>query len=163
MSASDSPLARRRIASAFWWDINFGVRPNFTPRALACSRPSLVRLRINSPSNSANPPRTVSIKRPCAVVVSAHASSPLSSRTRTRRSEHVTVTESLVASEPHKRRSWAGSVFAPLYYVPKHLPATGGGAVLRLRVTALAIGRCPYGAVNQAPHYGGDLWKGISL
>jgi hypothetical protein len=35
---------------------------------------SPVRARINSRSNSASPPSTVSIKRPCAVVVSAHAS-----------------------------------------------------------------------------------------
>lgn len=42
-----------------------------TPRALARSRPSPVRLRINSRSNSAGPPRTVSINLPCGVVVSA--------------------------------------------------------------------------------------------
>ena len=44
-----------------------------SPCALARSRPSPVRVRIKSLSNSASPPRTVSIKRPCAVVVSAHA------------------------------------------------------------------------------------------
>ncbi len=43
-------------------------------RRLARSPPSCVRTRINSRSNSANPPRTVSKRRPCAVVVSAHAS-----------------------------------------------------------------------------------------
>ncbi len=42
--------------------------------ALARSRPSLVRLRINSRSNSARPPRTVSVKQPCGVVVSAQVS-----------------------------------------------------------------------------------------
>jgi hypothetical protein len=41
---------------------------------LARSRPSPVRARISSRSNSASPPSTVSIKRPCGVVVSAHAS-----------------------------------------------------------------------------------------
>ena len=51
-----------------------GRRPIFTPRALARSRPSPVRARINSRSNSASPPSTVSIRRPCAVVVSAHVS-----------------------------------------------------------------------------------------
>ena len=50
------------------------LRPNLTPRALARSRPSLVRTLIRSRSNSASPPSTVSISRPCDVVVSAHVS-----------------------------------------------------------------------------------------
>jgi hypothetical protein len=50
------------------------LRPILTPSALARSRPSSVRARINSRSNSARPPSTVSISRPCAVVVSAHVS-----------------------------------------------------------------------------------------
>src|SRR5262249_34128139 len=49
-------------------------RPNFTPRALARLRPSSVRARISSRSNSARPPRTVSNSLPCGVVVSAQAS-----------------------------------------------------------------------------------------
>src|SRR6516165_8696187 len=44
------------------------------PRALARLRPSPVRARISSRSNSARPPRIVSISRPCAVVVSAQLS-----------------------------------------------------------------------------------------
>ena len=51
-----------------------GGRPKRTPRALARVRPSPVRARISSRSNSARPPKTVSINRPCAVVVSAHVS-----------------------------------------------------------------------------------------
>jgi hypothetical protein len=47
-----------------------GARPSLTPRALARSRPSLVPARISSFSNSARPSKTVSIKRPCGVVVS---------------------------------------------------------------------------------------------
>ena len=43
-------------------------------RTTARARPSPVRARISSRSNSARPPSTVSIKRPCAVVVSAHVS-----------------------------------------------------------------------------------------
>ena len=43
-------------------------------RALAPMRPSPVRTRINSRSNSASPPRTVNIRRPWAVVVSAQVS-----------------------------------------------------------------------------------------
>jgi hypothetical protein len=38
------------------------------------SRPSPVRARMSSRSNSARPARTVSIRRPCALVVSAHVS-----------------------------------------------------------------------------------------
>src|SRR5262249_25074979 len=49
-------------------------RPNFTPRALARLRPSSVRARISSRSNSARPPRTISNSLPCGVVVSAQAS-----------------------------------------------------------------------------------------
>ncbi|HXW72430.1 MAG TPA: hypothetical protein VEK34_13480 [Methylocella sp.] len=37
------------------------LRPSFTPRALARSRPSLVRARINSGSNSPKPPEIVNI------------------------------------------------------------------------------------------------------
>jgi hypothetical protein len=44
------------------------------------ANPSPVRMRISSRSNSARPPNTVSIKRPCAVVVSAHASPSVGNR-----------------------------------------------------------------------------------
>jgi hypothetical protein len=46
----------------------------FQPMALARALPSLVRARMNDLSNSATPPRTVSINLPCGVVVSAQAS-----------------------------------------------------------------------------------------
>ncbi len=45
-----------------------------TPRAFARFRPSLVRALINSRSNSASLPSTVSMSRPWAVVVSAQVS-----------------------------------------------------------------------------------------
>src|SRR5262249_14039504 len=51
--------------------VSFGGRPNLTPRAFARCLPSVVRARISSRSNSARPPSTVSINRPCGVVVSA--------------------------------------------------------------------------------------------
>ena len=54
------PLVRRSLRGL----------PNLTPRSLARFLPSPVRARINSRSNSAKPPRTVSIKRPCGLVVS---------------------------------------------------------------------------------------------
>src|SRR5271168_4116877 len=74
MSLSGSPRSRRRIASLRWCGVSLKGRPKLCPRAFARSRPSPVRARINSRSNSASPPSTVSIKRPCAVVVSAHVS-----------------------------------------------------------------------------------------
>src|SRR5580704_2230706 len=74
MSASVSPWFRRLIASRFWWSVSLNGRPIFCPRATARARPSPVRVRIRSRSNSASPPRTVSIRRPCDVVVSAHVS-----------------------------------------------------------------------------------------
>ena len=41
LSASGSPrLSRRRIASRRWCGVSLGLRPSFTPRALARSRPS---------------------------------------------------------------------------------------------------------------------------
>jgi hypothetical protein len=58
----------------FWCGVSLGGRPILCPRATARARPSPVRARIRSRSNSASPPSTVSIKRPCDVVVSAHAS-----------------------------------------------------------------------------------------
>jgi hypothetical protein len=64
----------RGACSLRWCGVNFGRRPSLTPRALARFHPSAVRARIRSRSNSASPPSTLSIKRPCAVVVSAHAS-----------------------------------------------------------------------------------------
>ena len=48
--------------------------PNRTPRAFARFRASLVRDAIKCRSNSASPPTTVRISRPCGVVVSAQAS-----------------------------------------------------------------------------------------
>ena len=53
---------------------SLGRRPNFTPRAVASFRPSLVRAGINLRPNSARPPRIVTISWPCGVVVSTHAS-----------------------------------------------------------------------------------------
>lgn len=52
----------------------FGLPSHFHALRLRASPPSPVRARIRSRSNSAKPPRTVSISRPCAVAVSAHAS-----------------------------------------------------------------------------------------
>jgi hypothetical protein len=52
--------------------IRLGV-PNRT-RAFARLLPSPVRARISARSNLAKPPSTVSMRRPCGVVVSAHVS-----------------------------------------------------------------------------------------
>jgi len=56
-----------RLRSWRCWCVSFGGRPNLTPRPLARVRPSPVRARISSRSNSARPPSTVSISRPCGV------------------------------------------------------------------------------------------------
>ena len=71
---SVSPAVRRASASRLCSVVNFGLRPSFTPRALARSRPSEVRVRIRSRSTSARPPSTAIIRRPVAVEVSAHGS-----------------------------------------------------------------------------------------
>ena len=60
----------------FWWTSR-AVRA--TRARLGRSRPSPVRARINSRSNSASPPSTVSIKRPCAVYPRAVGVLPSSS------------------------------------------------------------------------------------
>jgi hypothetical protein len=71
--------------------LSLNFLPNRTPLVFAYLRPSSVRALINSRSNSARPPSTVSISPPCGVVVSAQASAsdlkpapalPTASRTR---------------------------------------------------------------------------------
>jgi hypothetical protein len=103
-------------------------RPNFTPLALARSLPSPVLARISSRSNSAKPPRTVSISLPCGVVVSAQASFSdlkparalaIASRMswsrveRASRSNRVTTSTSPGASLHNALANSARSVFAP--------------------------------------------------
>src|SRR6202008_4260389 len=89
-----------------------------------------VRARIRSRSNSAWPPRTVSMSRPCDVVVSAHVSPRdlkpaflpvMVARTfnrsrvdRASRSSRVTITTSSASSWSSNRLSCARSVLAPL-------------------------------------------------
>src|SRR6476619_6537294 len=109
--------------------VSFGFLPNRTQRALARTRPSVVRLRIRWRSNSASPPRTVSINRPCGVVVSAQGSpsdlklapaSPIVARVlskslveRAKRSSFVTSTTSLGSREARHRDNAALSVLVP--------------------------------------------------
>src|SRR5215475_12051482 len=69
-----SPAASRCSASWRWCGVSLRGLPNFTPRSLARLRPSPVRATISERSNSASPPSTVSISRPCGVEVSYHAS-----------------------------------------------------------------------------------------
>jgi hypothetical protein len=68
------------------------------PRALARSRPSLVRARIKSLSNSASPARTVSMSRPWGVVISAHASP----------SERKPASFSVIAASVFSKSGWSG-------------------------------------------------------
>ncbi len=74
MSACVSPSASLSSASCRWCGDSLRGRPNRTPRSLARLLPSPVLDRISSRSNSAKPPRTVSISRPCGLVVSAQVS-----------------------------------------------------------------------------------------
>jgi hypothetical protein len=57
----DQGLARISSCHGFLprYTFSLGGRPIWTPRALARARPSPVRARINSRSNSASPPSTV--------------------------------------------------------------------------------------------------------
>ena len=64
-------LAISKALDGFSPLMGFDGRPNLIPRAFAHCLPSVVRARISSRSNSARPPSTVSINRPCGVVVSA--------------------------------------------------------------------------------------------
>jgi hypothetical protein len=68
-SATASPAAILSIASRRRCTESFFGRPNRTPRALARSRPSPVRARISVRSNSARPPRMVSMSRRAASLV----------------------------------------------------------------------------------------------
>src|SRR5712691_2177152 len=104
-------------------------RPNRTPRSFARLRPTPVRARINSRSNSARPPSTVSISRPWALVVSAQASlrllkpaprSAIAAITLSRsrvdlasRSSRVTTSTSPGSSRPIAFTSSGRSVLAP--------------------------------------------------
>ena len=124
-----SPWARSFATKDCWAGDSFGRRPSLTPRAFARTRPSLVRERMRSRSNSARPPNTVSMSRPCDVVVFAHvsrtdrncasfsarAASTLSrSRVdRAKRSRRVTISTSPAWSEAIARFSCVRSVFAP--------------------------------------------------
>src|SRR6476659_9566282 len=62
------------MASRCWCGVSLLGLPMCTPAAVARVLPSLVLALISSFSNSARPPRTVSINLPCGVVVSAQVS-----------------------------------------------------------------------------------------
>ena len=147
-----------------------------TPRATARARPSPVRARIRSRSNSASPPSTVSISRPCDVVVSAHVSpserkpaflAVIAARVfnrsrvdRASRSSRVTVSTSPASSWSSNRRSCARSVLAPL------TPLRGTPFCIRPWSVA-APGRQRSGRRSIPLHsriscltYGGNLCKG---
>ncbi|MCY1302563.1 hypothetical protein D9M70_522240 [compost metagenome] len=115
--------------------MSVGRRPNCTPRALAASRPFLVRSMIRERSNSAMPANTVSTMRPAGVVVSAHGSaserrpapfacncSAMSSRSRVLRaslSSRVTVTTSPARRWSSIRPSSGRLAWAPVIFSAK--------------------------------------------
>jgi hypothetical protein len=132
MSTKASPFALRVRASRCWCTVSFRLRPKRTPLAWARFRPSLVRARIKWRSNSASPPRTVSINRPCGVAVSAQGSPsdlklapalPITSRVLRRsrvdhasRSRLVTIRQSPSARAAIALASCWRSVLAPLAF-----------------------------------------------
>jgi hypothetical protein len=68
-SACDAvPSARAFNASRFWCAVSFDGRPMWTPRSFARLRPSPVRARINSLSNSARARRRSVRRLPPAVI-----------------------------------------------------------------------------------------------
>jgi hypothetical protein len=140
MSRIGSPLSRRRSASLIWCDVILNGRPIFTPRALARARPSPVR--ISSRSNSARPRSTVSIRRPWALVVSAHVS------TRDRKPAPLSVIEAMVfwrsRVELVKRLAKLAAVrLGSAGRLAEHLLASGLGELAHLRLDALAVRRYP--------------------
>ena len=71
----DFPCRTSSLASSCWSGRIFFGRPKVTPRALAASLPSLVRLMMRVCSNSAMPAKIVIASRPEGLVVSAQGSS----------------------------------------------------------------------------------------
>ena len=67
MSAQLSPSARRANTSVRWCGVRTLGRPKRTPRAFARLRPSPVRSRISSRSNSAIAASSVESSRPVGV------------------------------------------------------------------------------------------------
>jgi hypothetical protein len=153
------------MASSFWCGVSFGLRPRLLPAALARARPSPVRVRINSRSNSARPPRTVSIKRPCAEVVSAHAS-PSERKAgfllgdRYKRVQQV-AGRAGEAIKPRHHHHVAGGDFGEkptkrrpvnrraARHLAEHLARADGAKLPRLRFNALAASRDAGIAVNR--------------
>jgi hypothetical protein len=73
MSLSISPRSRRRIASLRWCGVSLKGRPKLCPRALA--RAAFASAGADQCAfELGQSAENLSIKRPCAVVVSAHAS-----------------------------------------------------------------------------------------
>jgi hypothetical protein len=152
ISRTVSPLSRRSTASRIWCAVSFGLRPIFTPRALARSRPSPVRARISSRSNSARPPRIVSIKRPWAVVVSASVSprdrNPASrlataanvfKRSRVDRANQVKARhhQHIAFAKPTENRAQSRTIGSRAARgLPKDLLCSGAAQLLHLRVHA---------------------------
>jgi hypothetical protein len=134
-----------------------GFLPSLTPFATARARPSPVRARISSCSNSAKPASIVSIRRPCGVVVSAKAGLLLGDR---RQDVEQVARRSRQAIEPRHQKHVAGVELvertAKLGAIGRraagrltpHLLRAGGPQLLHLRVDALAVRRYPCIGVN---------------
>jgi hypothetical protein len=123
------------------------------PRAFVRSRGSAVRIR--SRSNSASSPSTVSIKRPCGVVVSAQVSprewkpalrsviaARVFRRSRVERCDRHHVAGVELVDQPAQLRA-VGLGSADIH-VREHLLAAGLGQLPCLRVNVLALGTRRY-------------------
>ena len=138
---------------------NFGDRPIYAPWALGHARPSPVRARINSRSNSANLPSTAIINRLVGADVSAHVWTRdrkpaflsvivpnISKRPRVgcaKRSGHVTIGSS-TAFNAASAFGKAGAVgLVSIGCFPEHLVATRFGQLQHPGVDALGVHRNP--------------------
>jgi hypothetical protein len=138
----------------------FEFRPHFHALRLGAFRPSPVRARINSRSNSASPPSTVNIRRPCAVVVSAHVSprdlnpaffaaiaATVLRRSRVDRASRSGVHIAFVERRQCAAQSGAVGPCAACCFTKDFL-GSGLAQLLHLRVNALAVCRYPCITVN---------------
>ena len=130
-------------------------------RQYAAQWPSPFLARISSRSNSARPPSTVSISRPCGVVVSAQASpsdlnaapvlptaSRILSKSRASRSSRVTISTSPASRHLTTLANSGRSVFTPLIFLRVDLYAPGGPELCILPGEALVVRAHPGIAVD---------------
>jgi len=157
----------------------FRRSPHVDARALARSRPSPVRARINSRSNSAKPAKHGEHQPPVRGRRVRHASpserkpAPFSaicasvlrrSRVeRARRSRRVTRSVSPSSRARNRSRQFPPLGLGSAGRLPKHLLGSGGAKLLHLSVDALAVRRDSRVAVNHRFISAPDIRHGKAL